>query len=80
MKEGQLAAQALALQSAADTMVKSGAAGTPVEAATRAVVEALVKAAQELRRDNPVVMAVSVRLGITWSEVLTIAAVIYTAF
>jgi hypothetical protein len=72
VNDDQLYAQALALQQTAETMVKTGDK-TAVEVTTHRAAEALVQAAKQLKPGNPVIAALTVRTGITWPEVLTIA-------
>ncbi len=73
MDFSELDGQALALKETAETMIKAGYISA-VEVTTHRAAEALVQAAKQLRPQNPVVAALSVRTGITWPEVLTIAA------
>jgi hypothetical protein len=67
--------QAAALRQTAETMIKAGYT-TAVEVTTRTAAEALLAQAKMLLPSSPVIGALTVREGITWSEVLTIATLI----
>jgi hypothetical protein len=73
MQLSELDGQARALKETAETMIKAGYIGA-VEVTTQQAAEALVQAARQLRPQNPVVKALSIRPGITWPEILTIAS------
>ncbi len=78
MTAEQLAAQAAGLRQTAETMIKAGTKGA-VEVATRNTVAALIQAAKQLKPGNPIVASLQMTPALDWSEVLTIANVIYTA-
>jgi len=68
--------QARALKETAELMIKAGSIGA-VDATTLKTAEALVETAKQWRRDNPVIVALSVPSSITWPGILTIANAIY---
>jgi hypothetical protein len=65
--------QAEALKKTAETMISTGNSGA-VEETTRVVAQALLNRAHELFPQNTIVLAMTIRNGITWSEILTVAA------
>lgn len=78
MELSELDGQARALKETAETMIKAGYIGA-VEVTTHSAAKALVEAAKQLRPQNPVVAILSVRTGITWPEILTIASSVLAA-
>ena len=79
MTSDELAAQALALRTTAETILKAVGKDGAVEAGTRDATVALISAAKGLKQGNSVVQALAASPGLQWSEVLTIANSIYSA-
>jgi len=75
MEFSELYSQARALKQTAETMIKAGYI-VAVESTTRIAAEALLAEAKALLPGNSVIAVLTVRDGITWPEVLTIAALI----
>jgi len=75
MTPEELTKEAAALKLAAEQMIGIGKDG-PVTKVFVVVTNALVQAAEEMKKENPLIAAIDPGPTLMWSEVLTIACII----
>ncbi len=78
MTPGELTNEAAALRVTAEKMIGIGKDG-PVAKVSVGVTNALVQAAKEMKKENPLIAAIDPGPTLMWSEVLTIACIIQSS-